>query len=525
MPLYDQFGREIPPTKKPESRPFAAATITDSFREYVADGLTPERLAVMFKEADAGDLRRQAELFDQIEEKDTHILGEAGKRKNVILDVEWEMLPASEDPRDKKIAEEAETFLQSIEDWDDTVVCLQDAVGKGYAGLELIWDASEGQATVQDFKFIETGRFNFVDTNGILSRVPRLITDDDAMGIEIPAWKVMFHQYGGKSAHPTRSGIHRVCSWMFLFKNYSIKDWVIFCEVYGMPLRIGKYNPGSSPEDKAALELAVRTLGTDAAGVISSDTEIEFVTGNKGSVSSDLYEGLAKFCNKEISKALLGQTLTADVGDSGSYAASKTHNDVRLDLLRADARAIAATVRNQLLRPWVGFNYGWDAPVPRYQAYFKEPEELDALSLLIDRLADRIDIPVSWVREKFSIPAPEKDEPVLIQRQLNRPISARQGFLGSMVAKSPSVPETMGFSPVQGFLERLEREADPYVQDMVNQVRHRLTAARNITEFREALFDAGFDLNAGALGELFQEAMTAAEMAGRMDITTEAEEG
>ncbi len=66
-----------------------------------------------------------------------------------------------------------------------------------------------------------------------------------------------------------------------------MKDWVIFCEVYGMPLRLGKYDPGASKEDKEALAIAVQTLGTDAAGIISKATEIEFLTGMSGSVSGD----------------------------------------------------------------------------------------------------------------------------------------------------------------------------------------------------------------------------------------------
>ena len=65
--LYDQFNRPIQKVEKQVlRRPLAAAPLTDAFREYVADGLTPSKLASILKEADAGDLRRQAELFDQI---------------------------------------------------------------------------------------------------------------------------------------------------------------------------------------------------------------------------------------------------------------------------------------------------------------------------------------------------------------------------------------------------------------------------------------------------------------------------
>ena len=83
--LYDQFGREIKREKRPDRRPLAVAPILDSYRDYVTDGLTPERMAAIFREADRGDMSRQAQLFEQLEEKDGHLVCERDKRKNVIL--------------------------------------------------------------------------------------------------------------------------------------------------------------------------------------------------------------------------------------------------------------------------------------------------------------------------------------------------------------------------------------------------------------------------------------------------------
>ena len=40
--------------------------------------------------------------------------------------------------------------------------------------------------------------------------------------------------------------------------------------------------------------------------------------------------------NSEISKAVLGQTLTTEIGSTGSYAAANTHMAVRQDIIDAD---------------------------------------------------------------------------------------------------------------------------------------------------------------------------------------------
>jgi F-type H+-transporting ATPase subunit beta len=43
-----------------------------------------------------------------------------------------------------------------------------------------------------------------------------------------------------------------------LFKNYDIKDWVIFLEKYGQPMRLGKFTPGASEDDKKVVGRARR---------------------------------------------------------------------------------------------------------------------------------------------------------------------------------------------------------------------------------------------------------------------------
>jgi len=506
MTILDQFGREIKEIKKPERRPLAAAPILDTWRDYVSSGLTPERLATVLQEADGGNIRRQAELFDQMEEKDTHLMGEASKRRNAILDIEFNVQPVSEEGRDVKVAEFIEEFFDDMTDWDDVLVALQDGVGKGFSALEIKWDASESQALPESLEFIEQKRFLFTDTKGYLRKIPLLLTDSDPMGIEIPAWKVLLHQYGGKSGHPARSGIYRVCAWMYLFRNYSLKDWVAFLEVFGMPLRLGHYDPGAGEEDKNALVTAIQSLGSDAAGIISKNTDIEFIEAVKGTSSDNPYKGLAEFCAKEMSKALLGQTLTADVGDKGSYAASKTHNEVRLDLAKADTRAVAATVRYQVIRPIVGFNFGWDTAIPGYKAVWEEEEDLKGKAEWVTMLADRgAPIPVSFVRKEFNIPEPEKNEEVLGAK--TTPMTAKR-IIAKKTEERFSQEDIDNLSP-QGAIASEEA-----VSTLLEPVLEMIEGAGSFEEIGEKIYGLYPDLESGQFQELLARAMFAAGLTG-----------
>ncbi len=502
--IYDQFGRKIDlsANKKPDETPLAVAPVLDSFREYVTDGLTPERLARVFKAADSGDIRSQAELFDQLEEKDAHLLCERDKRKNIILDLDFTVEAASEDPRDKKVAEFVEQVFAALTDWDDTIVSLQDAVGKGCAGLEIFWDVSGGQAVPQKMDFIEQRRLLYMDDAGLLRRYPRLLTDDTPMGTSIPPWKMLLHQYGGKSGHPTRSGIYRVAAWMTLFKHYALKDWVIFCEIFGMPLRLGKYDQSASDAERDALRTAIASLGSDAAGIISKSTEIEFIETVK-TAKGDLYKLLAAFCNAEISKALLGQTLTTETDGKGSYAASKTHNEVRLDLLRADGRAIAETVRNQLIRPLVGFNFGWDTKLPHYKAELVEPDDLVAKSQWMGELLDRVPMPRSFVHRSFNIPDREGDEEMV-------------GGGVQVAAKiSAGVQQKQGADPVETLVGLSLGQTS--MEDMLAPVRRLLDEVESLEEFRDRLLDIYADMDTTDLARVMQQAFVLADQAGQFD--------
>ena len=118
---------------------------------------------------------------------------------------------------------------------------------------------------------------------------------------------------------------------------------------------------------------------------------------------------MAEFCNREMSKAILGQTLTTDTaGATGTYAAARVHAQVRRDLVKADAQALAQTLREQLLRPLVGFNFGWEKPVPWFRFRYEEEEDLRTLSEVYRNLQEMgLPLDMEHVAERFGIPLPE----------------------------------------------------------------------------------------------------------------------
>lgn len=511
-------------TPRPESREVAAAQVTDKYSEYPSDGLTPVRLAEIFKEADAGDVLRQAELFEEMEEKDPHLFSQLQTRKNAVTGLDYEVIPFdSDDPRDKEIAEFVEAQLGGIEGFEDIMLDLLDAIGKGFAVSEIMWSYDEGHVVVDDIRSRHQKRFFWDSVDDSF----KVRTQEAPEGIELPKNKFIVHKYKARSGHPSRAGVLRVVAWMYLFKNYTLKDWVAFCEVFGMPLRLGKYQPGASEDDKRALMQALVAIGADAAGIFPDGTAIEFVNTEKTS-STDLYERLARYCDEQVSKAILGQTLTSDSG-GGSYAQSKTHNDVRHDLTAADCKAIAATLRRDLIRPLVLYNFGEDKRIPYLRFDAEESEDLTQTATVIGTLIREagLKVPTSYIYKKFSIPKPEGDEEVATP-----PGQTAQGAgFGPFSFKAqPGEPIALkaGDGAGHGTQERVDRLAaaatrksagafkkafGPVLKKIENA--ESLEELRDMMEDEKAVAELFGEMDVSEVEELLQKVMLYANLEGR----------
>lgn len=510
------------PLRRPDTNEIAVAQVTDKYSEYPSNGLTPVKLAEIFKEADAGDVLRQMELFEEMEEKDPHLFSQLQTRKNAVTGLDFEIIPFSDDPRDKEIADFIEEQINGIESLEDVETDLLDAIGKGFAVSEIMWGYDEGHVVVREIKSRHQKRF-FWDS---LDDSFKVRTKDAPEGILLPANKFIVHRYKARSGHTSRAGILRVVAWMYLFKNYDLKDWVSFAEVYGLPLRLGKYAPGASEADKVALMQALIQIGADAAGIIPDGTSIDFITTEKTS-SSDLYERLARYCDEQISKAILGQTLTSDSG-GGSYAQSKTHNDVRHDLTVADCKSLASTLRRDLIRPLCIFNFGEDKRVPHIRFDCEESEDLTQTATIIGTLVNEVGlrVPTSFIYKKFSIPEPEADEEVAAPRSTSAGLTGLPFKMEPNPAQIALKAEGDGGVGTQQHIDKLasaavrhgagsfKRAFGPVLK--IIEKAESLEELRDMMEDNKAVAELYAAMDVSEVEELLQKVMLYADLEGRV---------
>ena len=198
---------------------------------------------------------------------------------------------------------------------------------------------------------------------------------------------------------------------VYLAKNLALKDWMIFAEIFGMPVRIARYEPTATADEKRELLHMLESLGSNAAGIFSRAVELQIVESKRNSQNAP-YQSLVEFLNREMSKAWLGQTLTTDIsGQRGTLAASQVHEQVRRDLLADDIRKESRTIRRDLLGPLVRLKFGPDAPVPHFRRKVRQAMTASDLADVLDKAVNRLGLRVSeeWVRESLGIPAVEGD--------------------------------------------------------------------------------------------------------------------
>lgn len=506
-------------SSRPVYARIAVKEASDKYSEYPSNGLTPVRLARIFRDADAGDVRRQMELFEEMEEKDPHLFSQLQTRKQAVTGLEWEIQPASSDERDKRIAEWVQDQMDGIENLNGILMDLMDAVGKGISVMEILWDVDEaGWMVISDIQQVHPKKLLW----DAVTDEMRICTEAHPEGISMPHNKFVVHRYKAKSGHESRAGILRVVSWMYLFKNYSLKDWVAFCEVYGMPLRLGKYDASASQADRQALMEAIVSLGSDAAGIVPTSTSIEFIEAENKNGATDTYEKLARYCDEQISKAILGQTLTSDSG-GGSYAQSKTHDEVRHDLTVADAKALSMTVRRDIIGPLVEYNFGPDADLPVFEISCEDPEDLMQTADIYVKVRNDLGVPIALdhIYKKFNIPKPEEGQEVIPGREMETvpAVGAPKGLKEEV----PGQEEEDVQEELDAITELSVKNAAEIFQKMFAPIRAAVEQCTSLEELKNALDEEGniLELYKGMdvpeLTDLLHEGLYLAELIGRSE--------
>lgn len=480
----------------------------------VAQGLTPAQLTTLLRDADYGYADAYLTLAEEMEERDPHYASVLSTRKRAVLGLPRLVESASDDAADVKLADAVREALAGPE-INGLLTGLLDALGKGYSAVELIWNTDRAPWTPtyvwRDPRFFRYDR----ETGQTLLLAPSYASE----GQPLPPYRFIVHQPRLKMGLPIRGGLARLCAATHLCGILALEDWLLFAEVFGMPLRVGRYGSSASPEDIELLKTAVAGLGHDAAAVLHESMRIEFQAAAPGAGGADLYERLLDNLYKLVSKAILGRSDAADA-TSGKLGNEQTSSEVRRDILESDAEELSATLNAQLVRPFIDLNFGPQARYPTLKLYVPDQEDLAGL---VDMLAKLVPLGLrveqSIIRDKFGLPDPEPDGD-LLGVPLPSPLGSRAGDEGANPASNRALnrlSSDAGEAPTAPLVERMGVEADPLLDALLAPVRALLEDAADLDEFRENLLTLYPDLDGAAFAALMGQALAVADAMGQWE--------
>ncbi|MFW6256418.1 MAG: DUF935 domain-containing protein, partial [Candidatus Sumerlaeota bacterium] len=382
------------------------------------------------------------DLYNEMEEKDAHLFAVLQTRKNGILSCTRNVIAASDSEQDRAIARFAQEVLDRIPNFEKCLLHILDAIAKGFSVQEIIWTIDQDKVRIADIKSRAPGRFVF-DSEGRLCLHPGEVASRKMQAL--PQRKFITFTFGDLYENPYGRGLCAHAFWLYWLKKNNLKFWAIFNEKFGAPTIVGKYGPGASEEDRDRLMDVIESLQTDTGITVPESVQLELLEATRaGNIST--YEQFACWCNDEISKLVLGATLTAGQGSgSGSYALAKVHEGVRNEYIESDARALEAAINSQLIRWIVDFNFGPEKAAPRWSIDTSRSDNLDA-EINIDRQLIALGIPLSrrYFYEKYKRPVPLEDEAVLSHDDQN----LFQYHLAHSIVTVNEARERLGLEPV-----------------------------------------------------------------------------
>ena len=211
-----------------------------------------------------------------------------------------------------------------------------------------------------------------------------------------------FSDYLIEAGKPDDLGLYLKAAQHTIPKKNMLAFWDAFGEIFGMPLRVAK-TASRDDNERRRIDRQLSDLGFAGTAVLPLDTELEFVESSRGD-AYNVYDRRIDRANSELSKLIIGQTMTIE--DGSSLSQSQTHLQVLQNLIEDDADMLRDVINNQLLPrmarhgfPVEGLRFDWDYSVDY------TPEQQLAYETMI---ADRYDVDPSYFAEKYSMPVGER---------------------------------------------------------------------------------------------------------------------
>ena len=455
-------------------------------------------------------------LYDEVD-RDSHAGSVLQTRYLSVVGKEWNIVPgrsgsengkAATTAQDEKIADFVKETLKET-NFDQGRREILQAILYGFYVSEIMWKYEDGAIKIDKFICKHPRRFSFT-----VEREMRLLTPNSMIeGEPVPERKFIVFTHGD-SDNPYGKGLGQKLWWPVWFKKHGVKFWLVFLEKYGMPTAVGKYPPGTDPTQQQALLDAIDAIQNETGIKIPDTMQLEFMEAKRGGQVQ--YVTFADFMDRQSSKTVLGQTLTVEVGEKGSYAASKTHEEVRQDILEADAKLSDACLNESVVRWIVDYNFPGVTSYPKMKTKTEAEGDPAIRSEIDERLTSKIGLPVGkkYFYETYGIPEPSDDEEV-VSTQAAGPVNPA---FAEFQENSRKLQTQLNQKAVDGLTDKSIAESRDAMEGLLKPLRETIEQAQSLEELRDKIYSLYGESDQKDLEELIARAEYMAQLYGRLSV-------
>ena len=235
---------------------------------------------------------------------------------------------------------------------------------------------------------------------GIVRLMPGMVTGTDYR--HDPQFAPWVLEVGG----PRELGLLHKAAPLVIWKNLVMGAWADFTEMFGTPYRALTGDFDDVLLDKYNQMMA--DMGQAAYGIFPAGTDFKFVTPSPG--NEKVYNAYIERVNSELSKLILGQTMTTDSGSSRSQG--EVHERVADAYTKDDATWLSEWVNEELLPFLLVHGYA----LAGYEFKFDDTESLskgEQFAIVQGIMKDSgYQVAKSYLEETFGVVLEDKPEPV-----------------------------------------------------------------------------------------------------------------
>ena len=334
--------------------------------------MSPQSLSSYLRKSEEGYLDDWPNICVYALETDSHLSSLIQTRVDRVAQAPFQIVPGkSHKPEAQaqagKAAEFVRDVLSELDNFEARVKSILDSIGTGVSAHEMQWTRRGGANIVSDIIWRHPRRFRW-DDQWILRLYDSGTRGTPGEPLLPDKWIV--HVSQDRPAYPGRAGVIRVCIWPWLFRRWCTRYWMHATERYGQP-QLHAFTPENATDAvKNKVLTDLENLSYDSVGVFEQGVEIVYNGGPGTAGNGEMFLKFMDHAKAEMSAAVLGAEDITTPGTHGSQSAVDTRVEATLDPRTAsDAKALAATLRQQMFQPLLKWNLhlfdGIMPPVPK----------------------------------------------------------------------------------------------------------------------------------------------------------------